>query len=312
MNTEKKKKYDFLITGISGYIGINLSNYLLKNNFKVLGIDDFSNSERKNIIRLKKKYKNLKFYNQSYDQIPKKILVDNVIHLAAKSSVEKKGDKINEYKSNNIIKLKKLLSSLKRIECKKFIFSSSAAVYKETNLKISENFTCNPKSFYGKSKLIGEKLIKKLSKKKNVQFTILRFFNVIGGVTNYTKNSSVVTIWKNNLKKNKKLIVHDKGNCCRDFVDINYILKVILKISKNKKNYKYNLFNIGSGKSTKLISLLNLFKKLSKKKINVKFENLPKNSIKISMCNNKKIIKFFKMRPQTKLKKIIETFISKN
>ena len=52
MNTEKKKKYDFLITGISGYIGINLSNYLLKNNFKVLGIDDFSNSERKNIIRL--------------------------------------------------------------------------------------------------------------------------------------------------------------------------------------------------------------------------------------------------------------------
>jgi len=203
--TPEKKKFEFLITGVAGYIGSNLAEYLLKKKFKVVGIDNFSNSNRKNINYLKKKYNNFQFYYNSFEKIPENIIVKNIIHLAAKSVVEKNNSNLKDYKENNIIKFEIFLKRLIKYNCRKFIFISSAAIYEESDTKISENFITKPKSYYGKSKLLGEKLIKKYLKKNKTQFTILRLFNIIGGKMINTNNSSVLSLWRNNIQQKKKI-----------------------------------------------------------------------------------------------------------
>ena len=132
----------------------------------------------------------------------------------------------------------------------------------------------------------------------------MRLFNILGGKMLNTGNSSVLSLWRDKIKKNKKIIIHHNGKCIRDFVDIYYLNKIILKISENKRNYKFNIFNLGTGKKTKINDLLYEVKKI-KKNIKLKFEKLPNNAIKKSFCNNKKIIKYFGIKPKLNLKKIV-------
>lgn len=309
MISEKKKKFDYLITGIAGYIGLNLAEFLLKKKYSVAGIDDFSNSKKKNISILKNRFGNFKFYSDSFENIPKNIMAQNIIHLAAKSIVEKSVDEIKEYKLNNINKLNIFLKKIDSLNCKKFIFISSAAIYDESNNKISEVSKINPKSYYGKSKFKGENIIKKNLNKTKAQFTILRLFNIVGGRMINTKNSSVLSLWRDKIKKNKKIIVHDQGECIRDFVDIKYFNQSIYKISKNKKNYRINIFNFGTGKETKILDLLKEIKKIQKN-IRIKFQKLPNNAIKKSICNNNKIVKYFEIKPKFNIKKIINNCLN--
>ena len=309
MVSEKKKKFDYLITGIAGYIGLNLAEYLLKKKFKVIGIDNFSNSKEINIKSLKNKFNNFEFYKNSFENIPTRVTANNVIHLAAKSVVEKKISDLKYYKINNILKLDIFLKKINNLECKKFIFISSAAIYKESNKKISENSSIKPKSYYGKSKFYGEKLIKKYSKKSKTQFTVLRLFNILGGKMLNTKNTSVLSLWRDKIKRRGKIIIHDEGNCVRDFVDIGYFNKIIYKININKKKYKLNIFNLGTGKKIKIKEMLEEVKKI-KKKIKIKFKKLPINAIKNSICDNKKIIRYFNLKPKINMKKIVKNCLN--
>ena len=105
MISEKKKKFDFLVTGIAGYIGLNLAEYLLKKKYTVLVIYNFSNSKKINIKNLINNFSNFKFYSGSFDNVPNKTVVKNIIHLAAKSVVEKNALDLKEYKINNEHKL---------------------------------------------------------------------------------------------------------------------------------------------------------------------------------------------------------------
>ena len=116
MISEKKKKFDFLVTGIAGYIGLNLAEYLLKKKYTVLGIDNFSNSKKINIKNLINNFSNFKFYSGSFDNVPNKIEAKNIIHLAAKSVVEKNALDLKEYKINNEYKLNIFLKKIKNLK----------------------------------------------------------------------------------------------------------------------------------------------------------------------------------------------------
>ena len=134
-------------------------NYLPKN-IKV---------EKTNILNKKKLEKLFSIYN-----------FDGVIHLAAKCVVSESQKYPDIYYETNIIGTKNIIRYSKKFKVKHFIFSSSCSIYGNSDGVVKERNKKIPVSYYGKTKLIGEHLIKEGFKNTNIKFIIFRYFNVVG------------------------------------------------------------------------------------------------------------------------------------
>ena len=135
---------------------------------------------------------------------------------------------------------------------KHFFFSSSAAVYKNSNKKIKENFKTQPKSPYGIVKKKIENYLKKKAN-KNLRIYILRFFNVIGANSKLLAgqihdNSNLILNLYKSAFNNKNFYLYGNDNNknkdespIRDYFDVNIIPEVIYRLlfSNSKKNMKY-------------------------------------------------------------------------
>ena len=150
---------NILITGGAGYIGSHISEILVKNKKNVFIVDNLSAGYSKLInwnarffranINNKNKIKSIIINNK----------IDSVIHLAA-SLIIGMGEKYPKfYYKNNVLGTKSLLKACLNTTVKNFIFSSTAAVYKDGLFKVTEKSTLKPKSVYGKTKLKAENLI---------------------------------------------------------------------------------------------------------------------------------------------------------
>ena len=165
-----------LITGSSGYIGSEITNYLEQKNIKYIGIDNHVYSSSKNIIN-KKKHLNIDISNNKVGKLIIKNKITTIIHCAALSYVLDAEKNKKRYIQNNIKKTKKFIDLCKNLDVKNFIFLSSSNVYSE-NLKIfSEKNLIKPINLYGKTKVIIEKYLQTLNFKSLI---ILRLFNVVG------------------------------------------------------------------------------------------------------------------------------------
>ena len=300
-----------LVTGGAGYIGSHVVEALIKREFKVFIADNLSTGYKK-LINKKAKFFNLDINN--FKQIKKKLLennIDSIIHLAASLDVNESQKNPKKYYHNNVTGTLNLIKSIKNSNVKNFIFSSTAAVYKDGIFKVNENSETKPKSIYGKTKLEGEKIIKKNLKKNKVNYAILRFFNVCGA-SNTNKIGQIKSydlLFKNlasaTLKKKPSINIYGNnyktkdGTCIRDFihvVDISDIhLKVLLKINKIKKSL---ILNCGYGKGSSVLEVVKSFEKYSKKKIKINFKPRRKADLSQIISNNNKLKKILKWRPK--------------
>lgn len=227
-----------LITGACGFIGLNLTKFLLKKKFKnLLLLDNFSTSDKKSLHQLKQ-YK-INFVNvdlRNKIEIKKIFLKWNiitVIHLAGYTDAIKSNIFKKVYKENNINSTKNLVQLSKDFNVKMFIFASTAAVYgnQKFNKSIKEDSSLRPVNYYGKTKKICENLIiKNFQFKNKINYIILRFFNVVGRnfSDNKKKNSKNLfyTLY-NKFQSNKNFHIFGKnlntkdGTPVRDFIYVN-------------------------------------------------------------------------------------------
>ena len=168
-----------MITGGSGYIGSNLTNKLLKKKFKIIVVDKLKNEK---YIRLTKKVNFFKLNilnKKKFLKIFSQNKIDFVIHLAASTSITSSMKNPKQFYKNNVECTENVINACNNFNIKKLIFTSSCAVYGNPEREIvNEKSILKPVSFYGFTKLEGEKLIKQnISKKK---FIIMRLFNVAG------------------------------------------------------------------------------------------------------------------------------------
>ena len=166
---------NILITGGGGYIGTNLTNTLLSNNYNVTVIDTFW------FGNYLKKHNRLKVIKKDIRDISKKNLnnIDCIIHLASIAN-----DPAAELDARltwdvNVLSTYRLINLAINQKIKKFIFASSGSVYGIKKEKhVIENLSLEPISEYNKSKMIGERIL--LSYKKEIDLTILRPATVCG------------------------------------------------------------------------------------------------------------------------------------
>src|SRR3989338_9427381 len=183
-----------LVTGAGGYIGSVASYLLLQNGYEVIGLDNYSTGYKQPLKILQEKFGKEKFRYYEVDLKDNISLVfqqeskygsgvsfDAVIHYAAHCLVDESMKEPAKYFRNNILGTLNLLETMMKEGVDRLVFSSTAAVYGEAEkVPIMESSNVKPINVYGESKLGVEKIIEWYGRLKNLNYVILRYFNVCG------------------------------------------------------------------------------------------------------------------------------------
>ena len=225
---------------------------------------------------------------------------------------------------NNVLGTKKLLDACKDTTVKNFIFSSTAAIYKEGQYKVSESSIKKPKSVYGKTKLKAEKIIESFAKKNNINYGILRYFNIAGsspsgkiGLINKKSDHLFKNFSIEIMKKRPKLKIYGTdyktkdGSCIRDFIHVSDIAEIhYLILEKIAKLNTSKILNCGYNKGTSVIEVANEFKKQSSKKVDIIYTKRRNDDLIKIIAFNGELKKFIKWRPKfNNLRKIVKSCI---
>ena len=315
---------NILVTGGAGYIGSHITEILINRKKNVVIVDDLS-SGFKRLINKKAVFIKLNIREtKKLIKLINKYRIDTIIHLAG-SLIIGEGEKFpKKYFRNNVIHTKSVLLASKNSSVKNFLFSSTAAVYKDGLLKVNETSKLKPKSIYGKTKLQAEKLIKKFCIKFKINYGILRYFNVVGA----SPSGKIGLMNKSDhLFKNFSLAVYKKtpmlqiygtnystkdGTCIRDFIHVSDIAEIHYKvILALHKTHKSKILNCGYGKGISVLEVAKEFKKQSKKEVN--FINKPRRKGDLSkiIASNNNLLKFIKWTPKhNKIEKMVKSCLT--
>ena len=182
----------------------------------------------------------------------------------------------SDYISNSILSTSLVLDYFKDTKINKIIYSSSSSVY-GNNILCAENDELKPINLHASLKVANEKLIEKYCMEYNIDYTIARIFNMYGGDDKF----SIVSKLINAAKNNTEITIVNNGNAVRDFIHIDDIVDIYIKLL-NISDIK--ILNIGTGMGTSIKNILDFF---NSNKINVKIQNIFKDELKISTANSK-------------------------
>jgi UDP-glucose 4-epimerase len=274
-----------LVTGNEGFIGKHLTKALGK---EATGWD----------IR-----KGQDIFAASFeDEVAK---VDALVHLAAKTSVEESLFDPGYYYTQNVFGTIRAITLAIKYGLKRFIYASSAAVYDESDKPVSERFKINPVSPYGASKVAAEAFLQVYQ--DNIPIKVLRIFNVFGPDQN-SDYAGVVTKFIEDLD-NKELTIYGDGEQSRDFVNVSDVVAVI-QAALETEDESYQVYNIGSGISTTVNRLAEMFNDVYPEKLEIKHAE-ERREIFYSCANIEKAIKELGYKPATNLRDDLQELIIK-
>jgi UDP-glucose 4-epimerase len=278
----KNKKV--VVTGGLGFIGSHLIESLNENNTIII-VDNQSSGNIKNV-------KDFDFtkIDTNLGDITQMDLenifegADYVFHMAAMTSVTQSIMDPIGCNEINITGTLKVLEAARKCGVKKLVFSSSSAVYGDTeSLPISEKTPINPLSPYAVAKATGELYCNVYSEIYGLPTVSLRYFNVFGTRQNPESNyASVIPIFVNKILKNETPVIYGDGEQTRDFVNVKQVVKANILSAESRET---GVYNIGLGKSTSINQLFEIIKNTIGKDIKPKYEDARAGEIKHSYAD---------------------------
>ena len=279
------------VTGGAGYIGSHTCVELLNNDYEIVVIDNFSNSKRDVIDKIKEiTKKDFVFYEGDVtdkallSKIFKENKIDAVIHFAGFKAVGESVSKPLMYYHNNLESTINLLEVMNEFDVKKIVFSSSATVYgKPDSLPIKEDFKLSTTNPYGTTKLMIEMILNDLYKSDNEwSIAILRYFNPIGAHESGLIGENPNDIPNNLMPYIMKVAVgeldhlnifgndydtHD-GTGVRDYIHVVDLAKGHIKaIEKVLKSTGCDTYNLGTGTGYSVLDIVKAFESVNNVKI---------------------------------------------
>ncbi len=281
-----------LITGGCGYIGSHTAVRLLESGEEVVIIDNLINSKIDVLDKIKEiTGKNITFYQEDLcnleelRKIFKEEKFDAVIHFAGLKAVGESVEIPLRYYQNNLVSTMNILSCMQEFNVLKLVFSSSATVYgSPKSLPILEDFPLSTTNPYGTTKLMIEQILTDVYKaNNNLDITILRYFNPIGAHKsgllgedpNGIPNNLMPYIVKVATKQLPVLNIFGSdydtidGTGVRDYIHVMDLAEGHILALKNKKK-GLKIYNLGTGKGTSVLELVNMFSKINNVKVNYK------------------------------------------
>ncbi len=285
-----------LLPGGAGYIGSHTAIELLREGREIVIVDNFSNSSPKMLPLIEKLGgKSFKFYEIDYtnseelEKVFEENEIEAVMNFAGYKAVGESVSKPIEYYMNNITGCLVVLELMKKYNCKKFIFSSSATVYGEPEMiplieTCKTGGTTNP---YGTTKLMLEQMLMDLYKSDNtMDICILRYFNPVGadisgligeepkGIPNNLM-PYVVRVASGQLEElsiyGDDYDTHD-GTGVRDYIHVVDLAKGHIRALEKleKENKGLFIYNLGTGIGYSVLDMVKAFEKATGKVVKYK------------------------------------------
>ena len=280
-----------LVTGGTGYIGSHTIIELYRNDYEIDILDNLFNSKITVLDKIEQiSGKRPNFHEidlldaEKVDELFANNKYDLVMHFAGLKAVGESVEKPLKYYENNVGGTINLLKSMKKNGVNKIIFSSSATVYGEQltpkfdeSMPTGQGIT-NP---YGETKYVIEEILKDVAiADKQFEAVILRYFNPVGNHSsgligedpNGIPNNLMPIIMKVARGEIEELSVFGDdyntpdGTCLRDYIHVVDLAKGhVAAIDKMKPGIA--IYNLGTGKSTSVLEMINAFEKASGKKL---------------------------------------------
>ena len=306
-----------LVTGGLGFIGSHTVVELQNEGFEVVIIDDLSNSSidvLDGITAITKKKPlfeklDLKIKSDVQNFFKRHNDISGVIHFAASKAV---GESVNEplkYYENNLTTLVYMLQEISGLDKKNFIFSSSCTVYGQADeLPITENAPVKTaESPYGNTKQIGEEIIKDTCRvNDDLNAIALRYFNPIGAHPSTeigelpigVPQNLVPYITQTGMGMREQLSVFggdyatSDGTCVRDYINVVDLAKAhvvaLQRLLRAQNDTNYEFFNLGTGKGSTVLEVIQSFERVSGKSLNYKIVDRREGDITAAYADTSK------------------------
>lgn len=321
-----------LITGAGGYIGSVATYILLEEGFEIIAVDSFSTGYREPLEVLQRKYgaDKLKLYELDLTKgdilsiFDKEQGIDAVIHYAAYCLVDESMKKPQKYFFNNIVGSLNLLSAMLSKGVKNLVFSSTCAVYGESQyVPINEEHPTKPSSPYGESKKIVEDIIKWTSRLEGLNFVILRYFNVCGasddGLIGDSKKPSMLLVQnvvRGALNIEPFFLTYPEVDTQDKSPIRDYINVVDLNLA-HKKAVEYllsggvsEIINLGTGQGNSVLEIVKAVQKVTGKDFKVERGNIRKGDPARLIASIDKAKKILDWEPTRTLENSINSLVS--
>ncbi|RNA62147.1 UDP-glucose 4-epimerase GalE [Chryseobacterium nematophagum] len=324
-----------LVTGGLGYIGSHTVVELLNNNFDVVIVDDLSNSEKfilNNIEEITGKkptfypfdLKRKELLAQVFDAHP----IEGCINFAAFKAVGESQLKPMDYYENNLFSLINILQEFKSRNISNFIFSSSCTVYGQADtMPINEDTPLKaPESVYGKTKQMGEEMLRDFAKAYRRKVSLLRYFNPIGahpsikigelpaGIPNnlvpYVTQTAAgirekLSIWGNDYPT-------EDGTAIRDYVYVVDLAKAHVAaleklLTNDSEEAVIDIYNLGTGKGSSVLDVVNAFEIANNVKVPYQICDRREGDITVVYANADRAENELKWKSETSLQEALRT-----
>jgi UDP-glucose 4-epimerase len=276
-------KKTILVVGGAGYIGSHVNKMLNQMGYQTLIIDNLSRGSLKTILNgtfIKGDIGDSLFLSHIFNHHS----IDAVMHFAAYIDVGESVIDPGKYYQNNVANTLNLLTTMINYNVKKFIFSSTAAIFGSpiTNL-IAETHPCLPINPYGETKWMVEKMLRYFDQAYGLKYSCLRYFNAAGGdpegcIKNYqTKSSNLIPLVLKSLQIETGFITiygtdypTPDGTCIRDYVHIEDLghahIKALEQLFDGSSSTEYNL---GNGQGFSVREVIHTVESTLKRKVSV-------------------------------------------
>ncbi|AQX06067.1 UDP-glucose 4-epimerase GalE [Elizabethkingia meningoseptica] len=323
-----------LVTGGLGYIGSHTVVELIQNNFDVVIIDDLSNTE-KNVLDGIEKITGVRPVFYPFDLKRRELLtqvleahkIEGCIHFAAYKAVGESQEKPVDYYENNLFSLINILQEFKEKNISNFIFSSSCTVYGQADeMPINEDTPLKlPESSYGKTKQMGEEIIKDFATAHHKKVSLLRYFNPIGahpssligelplGVPNnlipYVSQTAA------GIREQLSIFGDDyptpDGTAIRDYIYVVDLAKAhvasLKKLISSDADTVIDIFNLGTGKGSSVLEVVKGFETANDVEVKYEFKPRRAGDITIAYANASRAEQELGWKAATSLEEALKT-----
>lgn len=241
-----------LVTGGAGFLGSHLVDRLVDDGWEVLVLDDLSSGKvsrlagarRRGAVRVHQ----VDLREEALIGTVGRFFPDVVFHLAAQTSVSASLSDPRRDADINIMGTVNLLEASSRADVKRFVFTSSVAVYgREVDLPAREVSAPRPTSPYGISKKVAEDYLRFWRKERGLEYTVIRPSNIYGPRQDPHGEAGVVAVFSRACLDRRRPTIFGSGTDTRDYVYVDDVADALLRAAELGEG---GIYNVGTGVET--------------------------------------------------------------
>jgi len=265
----------WMITGGAGYIGSHVAKALADSGHRVVVFDDLSTGDPGRLPEGVPLERGTVLDRAALDRVLREYDVEGVVHIAAKKQVGESVERPLWYYRENVEGLRTVLEAAADAGVRRFVFSSSAAVYGMPDVDlVTEQTPCEPMSPYGETKLAGEWLVAATGRAHGMATACLRYFNVAGAARPELADPGVfnlVPMVFERLSQGKAPLVFGTdyptpdGTCVRDYIHVEDVAAAHVAAARRlvEDPQARLVLNIGRGEGVSVAEMVALIAEVS-------------------------------------------------